>query len=281
MLNKRWALSILGVMVLLFATLLGCLEDSNSGGNAVAPIVTATDQQQNSRLTTVEAKNTEQDTKISELTGKIAAIPPQTGASQSSLDSANSKISDLQTKVNDLQSKFSTLETKVSQWTNPIPGQTPLPPPGTPTGQVSYTVTSGNTNIPFAGTSPPVMTVRVYNGTSVSRYVKIMLTLNTYNYQQVKMSSAPTVQIQSTAVGGAPGFTFNISPTIGTAASSFLFIATGGGTSGYGEIILGPGTSTDMYVMLGAISSTDLSTPPIPNVVMWTFNVSGADRPLQ
>lgn len=154
-------------LLLLILPLIGCIENTETPKNGEATL-TPVDQQQNTKIISIEKALNELATGVSELSSKIGAIPQQS-VSKTDIDSLNSNISTLQSDISELKAEVIAL--KNTQSSTPYTPYTPYNPYNpVPTSQgVTFTTTPSplpqfSTNISFQ--------MRISNALNVVQYVK-------------------------------------------------------------------------------------------------------------
>lgn len=145
--------------------------------------------------------------------------------------------------------------------------------PSNPSGSVGtvvYTLTPANYPFGSNATNYPIWTLKIFNNTNQTKFIRPTLSLTVGNNQAVSVSLV-TVITQS---GNQPGLVFTATPVPSAiAATSILLTATGGGVNGAGEYLLASGSVYESYINITALNT----------VVSAIFSLiaSGQDRPGQ
>jgi hypothetical protein len=161
--------------------------------------------------------------------------------------------------IADLKARLTAAETKLAALTIQ-----PTPTP-TPTGTVVYSVVNPQQFYQFTSGANYPVTLRIFNNTSVSRYVRPNITLTTYGGSSAGATSCNVTVVQNSQ--GQALVTFQVTPSVNT----ILCQGITGGVSGAGEYLISPGTQLDYTVMI------NISTA---NPVLWNLSASGSDRPI-
>ena len=239
--KKSILFSILGVLILLTPLVFtSCISDDSKA--PAKPIVSTTDQEQNTAITSLTGKVATAEAKVTAVEAKVAALPAGQVTKQQ-YDEAVARIAALESSNTQLKADVAVL--KAGTPTTPITPTTP-----TTTGQV--TVTTNPASIQTFSSNQMCYTMRISNGTNQWIYAKPIVTFNTT--QTVVVSA-----VEISASWGSYNMTgptcWNVSP-IGASTTAVLCIPINCGASALGEVQLAAGQFVDVLVCV-KITSAD------------------------
>lgn len=219
-------ISVVAFSLLLFP-LAGCIE---SGSTAPAqPIVTATDQAQNTRLDNLTNE-------LNTAKANIASLQARpTGANQADIDSLRSKVTALETE-------FATLKTQNTQMAADIAalktGNSGITPPAT--GTVAWL--TNPTVVQTLGSQQVCYTLKITNGTGQWVYIRPIININLHTGQS-PLSNPITDDNITISMGGGIGSYAGSDFTVTGTTTSAILVSTR-------ELQLGANTTADLLVCI-------------------------------
>ncbi len=242
--KKGLIISLLGICILLVPLVfVSCISDDSTPSN-VKPIVTVTDQEQNAKITTLEAQEKALETRVGAVEKSVstaggAVTKQQYDEAMARISSLEASKTAMQTTITQLQADITTLKTTASTTTTTTSGYTTVG-----TTIIPATVTFGQ-SIPFT-TQPTVMggpsSGNIYSGGTY--WIQIPAIQNNSSatrqiYIQANFTGqygAPTAAAGSATTTTSSWITWTVTPLTGTGPWSWAV------TSNYFQIGAGQNT---------------------------------------